>query len=195
MTYSLNEFLIKNNIRIISGFAGIGKSTLAKSHPNNFIDLDSSQFSWKDYNQNLDKESAKGTFKKRNENFEHDYVSAIKKCIYENPNKIILISQHQTVRDELAKNNIRFSLAFPQIEDKTEFISRYQARGNNEKFISLLQKNWENWIGALYKDTQASAHIHLNSYLSEAQPSSIRICINKTKLYNHMQNHNQNSKE
>ncbi|MBR6674470.1 MAG: hypothetical protein IKL32_00940 [Alphaproteobacteria bacterium] len=167
MAHSLNKLFLNNNIYVISGFAGIGKSTLAKLHPEAFIDLDSSQFSWKDYNPNADKEASKGTFKERNENFPQDYVRAIKKCISEHPDKVILISQHQPVRDELVKNNINFVLAFPAMEEKEEFIKRYQSRGNNDKFIELLSQNWTAWIGALQQETQSNGHINLTGYLSE----------------------------
>ena len=176
MTYPLNSFFLNNNIHVISGFAGIGKSTLAKLHPEAFIDLDSSQFSWKDYNPNADKEASKGTFKERNENFAQDYVSAIKKCITEHPDKVILISQHQPVRDELVKNNINFVLAFLAIEEKEEFIKRYQSRGNNNKFIELLSQNWHNWVGALQQENQSNGHINLTGYLSEFIETTVLHC-------------------
>lgn len=183
MSHPINQLFLENQLHVISGFAGIGKSTLAKLHPEAFIDLDSSQFSWKDYNPNTDKEAAKGTFKERNENFASDYVAAIQKCITEHPDKVILISQHQPVRDELVKKGIKFALAFPAIEEKEEFIRRYQSRGNNDKFITLLSQNWEAWIGALQQEKQSNGHINLTGYLSEfvtsIAPSSPTIVLGK----------------
>ena len=64
---------------IISGFAGIGKTTFCKKFKNS-IDLESSDFHWiyEEDALNMDKEKRKGTTKKMlNPEWPENYVKAI----------------------------------------------------------------------------------------------------------------------
>jgi hypothetical protein len=38
---------------------------------------------------------------------------------------------------------------YPSVEKKSEFIQRYTNRGNDQKFISMMEENWENWISEI----------------------------------------------
>jgi hypothetical protein len=37
-------------------------------------------------------------------------------------------------------------LVYPNREIKDEYIQRYKDRGNNDAFVDLLDKNWDNWM-------------------------------------------------
>jgi hypothetical protein len=58
----------------------------------------------------------------------------------------ILVSSHKDVRDVLLKKGIPFVLVYPNREIKDEYIQRYKDRGNNDAFVDLLEKNWDNWM-------------------------------------------------
>ncbi len=135
---------------IISGFAGIGKTTLQKNNPS-VIDLESSDYKWiyQDENtESMDKEMRKGvTNRVKNPLWPLNYV----KDIIEKSNEyeIVLISQDKDKRDCLKENNCEYYVCFPKKECKQDFINRYKSRGNNEKFIELVSQNFDDWIDAL----------------------------------------------
>lgn len=41
---------------------------------------------------------------------------------------------------------IPFVLVYPNKDIKDEYIQRYKDRGNNDAFVELLTKNWDNWM-------------------------------------------------
>lgn len=135
------------NTQIISAFPGCGKSHLYKNNGDKIIlDSDSSKF---------DKT-----------NFPQNYIQHIKDNI--GKADIILVSSHKEVRDELVKNNIDFTLVYPQIDTKLEYIERYIQRGSPESFINLLNNNWENWISELEAQTNCKKLVLKgNQYLSD----------------------------
>ena len=138
---------------VISGFAGIGKTTLQKNYPN-VIDLESSDFKWIYQNEDIElmnEEKRKGiTERVRNPLWPYNYVKVIMQKL--NEYDIVLISQDNEVRDCLKENNCKYYACFPQKECKEEFIQRYINRGNNEKFINLISNNFEDWIDALMNE-------------------------------------------
>jgi hypothetical protein len=58
----------------------------------------------------------------------------------------ILVSSHKDVRDALVKKGIPYVLVYPNRDIKDEYIKRYKDRGNNDAFVDLLDKNWDNWM-------------------------------------------------
>ena len=135
---------------IISGFAGIGKTTLQQNYTN-VIDLESSDFKWIYPNQdiqNMDKETRKAiSTRVQNPLWPLNYVKEIVQKSQEYD--IVLISQDKDMRDCLKEYGYSYMVCFPKKECKSDFIQRYIARGNNEKFISLISSNFESWIDAL----------------------------------------------
>lgn len=165
MSDTLFDELIKRNIRVISAFAGMGKTTLTEKKSACFIDLESSLYHWKQCSATSEKN--KGTFKEANENWEELYVEAIKKTLMENPNKLVFVCQTPSVRKTLKRAGIPFALAYPPINMKKEFVARYKKRGNNEAFIAVMEAHYEEWIKALEADTDADEKLVVPSYLAD----------------------------
>jgi hypothetical protein len=59
---------------------------------------------------------------------------------------VIFISSHKEVRDALVENDLEFTLVYPDIALKEEYIQRYKNRGNSDAFIDLISNNWDKWI-------------------------------------------------
>jgi hypothetical protein len=115
--------------KLYSGFPGVGKSYLFNNSKLKVLDSDSSTF---------DKSS-----------FPQNYIEHIKQNIGEAD--IILISSHDVVRNALVSEGLPFTLVYPDMSIKDEYIQRYRDRGSNSKFVELLENNWEMWIGELTK--------------------------------------------
>ncbi len=110
----------KNFPTIISGFPGIGKSSVKNSK---VIDLESSYFKkegkwWKGYVDVL-------------ENLYNTLNSEV----------IILIPTHEDIRNELLRRELFFTMIIPANERKEEFLNNYKLRGNTDQFINLLDQN------------------------------------------------------
>ena len=151
---------------VISGFPGIGKSTLF-SKPNTLkvLDSDSSNFSWSEP-------------KVRNPEFPNNYIQHIK----DNQQKVdvILVSSHDIVRNALVEAEILFALVYPDLTMKEEYIQRYIKRGNNEGFVKLLSENYDLWITDLKKQVGAS-HFPLKAgqYLADVMDQIVKIPSNE----------------
>lgn len=133
--------------KLISAFPGCGKSHLFRNAGDKVIlDSDSSTFDKSEFPKN--------------------YITHIK----ENMGKadVILISSHDVVRDALLVNGLKFTLVYPDISIKDEYIQRYVDRGNNDAFVKLLKENWESWISDM-ENQKGCNHIKLKSgeYLSD----------------------------
>ncbi len=117
---------------VISAFPGCGKSHLFRNKGDmKILDSDSSTFDKSQFPQN--------------------YIEHIKSNIGDAD--IILVSSHKEVRDALVDKGINFTLVYPNMDIKDEYIQRYIDRGNDGKFVDLLKQNWENWIGELEQQT------------------------------------------
>lgn len=117
---------------IISGFPATGKSYFndvdADYHPENFsCDSDSSTFCKSDFPSN--------------------YIESIKSKI--GIYKYVFISSHKEVRDALVYAGIPFTLVYPSIGLKDEYLLRLKNRGSNADFIKLIDSNWDNWLTEL----------------------------------------------
>jgi hypothetical protein len=140
--------------KVISAFPGTGKTYL---HQNNtsitILDSDSSMFSW----------SGAGV---RDPNFPSNYIDYIKQRI--GKIDIILVSSHKVVRDELKKYGILYTLVYPDKSLKDEYLKRYRDRGNDEGFINMIDKNWDNFIDELDNETYPQKlKMKANEYLKD----------------------------
>ena len=114
---------------IICGFPGTGKTTMAKSHGGCWVDLESTPFEkdWTRYAKVADHMSRQG---------------------YK-----VMVSTHKELLREFEAAEISYTVVVPPIEDKEEYIARYEHRGNTEEFITLLSDNWEKWIRELISNS------------------------------------------
>jgi wyosine [tRNA(Phe)-imidazoG37] synthetase (radical SAM superfamily) len=98
--------------------------------------------------------------------FPQNYIKHIK----DNLGKadVILVSSHKEVREALVDNQIQFTLVYPEVSNKDEYIQRYIDRGSPEAFVNLLTKNWDMWISEL-EDQNDCSKIKLQDgqYLSD----------------------------
>lgn len=109
---------------IIAGFAGIGKSAVAKTIPN-IVDLESTPF---------------------NKNW--DIYTDVAKHMSDNGHTV-LISCHEELRKTLQDKNIPYLCILPKPSLKEEYVKRYKTRGNKKDFIKSIESNWKNYTTQL----------------------------------------------
>lgn len=125
---------VDKETQVIAGFPGIGKSYYKKKmKDSNVLDSDSSKFSW-------DKKDKS----KRNPDFPKNYIEHIKSNI--GKVDVILVSTHDEVREELEKNDIKYTLVYPDASLKDEYVERYKDRGSDDKFIKFISDGWDKMI-------------------------------------------------
>lgn len=113
--------------KIICGFAGIGKSYLAK-HVAGVVDLESTPFNkiWS------------------------VYVDVAEHMA--NNGYTVLLSCHKELRDELKKRGVNYAVAIPRKSHKSEYIKRYTDRLNTENFVNMFEDNFEKFIDEIEAD-------------------------------------------
>lgn len=129
----------KIETKIVSAFPGTGKTY--------YCNVDISQYDHTPYGYCIDSDSSK--FDK--ENFPANYIEHIKLNI--GRHAIIFVSSHKQVRDALVAEGLPFTLVYPDITLRSQYIDRYRQRGSSEQFIDLIDRNWEEWIRDLEKQT------------------------------------------
>lgn len=123
---------------IIAGFATCGKSTLGKKY-RNVIDLESSNYKFnKNKFNNIPSEERKGTKRKMNKDWPNNYYKAINEAVKKYD--VVLVQLKPEHFDYFDKNNIKYSIAYPNINDWEEVKKKCINRGNNENFIIKLKK-------------------------------------------------------
>ena len=139
---------------IISGFATCGKSVLGKKY-SNVIDLESSNY--KHINTNLENvpvEARKGTKRELNKQWPDNYYKAIREAIKKYD--VVLVQLTPDHLDYFEEHNIKYSIAYPNLNNWEDVEKKCINRGNNENFIrrlknvfvpfyeDCLQRNYEN---------------------------------------------------
>lgn len=110
---------------IISGFAGIGKSTSALM--GDVVDLESTPF-----------REGTGT------NWYELYVKVANHM--KDNGYTVCISAHTEVRKEMQNKNIPYTFVTPSIELKEEYLQRYKDRKNNGAFINSMNKQFGKFV-------------------------------------------------
>lgn len=131
---------------IISGFAGIGKTTAALKY-DNVIDLESSQFFFNLPNNitKKDYEKLKGDSSRLiNPNGLSDYIDAIIEA--KDKYDYVLIAMFPALIQELNNKNIDVQIVLPHIDDIVTYKRRYQDRGNSKNWIDNMIENWNNYL-------------------------------------------------
>lgn len=140
-------------MKIISAFPCTGKSYLFQNTNFKVTDSDSSLFSWESVGV-------------RHKDFPNNYITHIKESIPEFD--IILVSSHKIVRDALVDNGIDFTLVYPSIELKDEYLTRCANRGSPEGFVKMLDANWNNFILEIESEGgYPKVKLTANQYLSD----------------------------
>jgi len=122
---------------IIAGFATCGKSFIGKKY-SNVIDLESSDFKHNNASlENVPIEARKGTKREVNKDWPNNYYKAIMEAvkIYD----VVLVQLKPEHFDYFDKNNIKYSIAYPNINNWEDVKKKCINRGNNEKFIRRLK--------------------------------------------------------
>jgi len=146
--------------KIIAGFPGVGKTKYLQNLPKDFnaLDSDSSKYSWV-LDEKGNKVNGEDGKPMRNPNFIKDYMAHIKSQL--GKQDVIFISTHGDVQKALTENNINYSIVYPSLKQKEQWINRLRGRNdtgglNNEGFLKLVHDNYENWIDAIQKDEFAT---------------------------------------
>src|ERR1700679_2180218 len=114
---------------IISGFLGVGKTSMRVAHPElRILDSDSTDFSWADASKKV-----------RHVEWPDNYVRHVRENV--DFADVICVSSHDVVRAALVRDDLRFVLVYPRIEMRDEYIKRYVDRGSNAAFVELLSNN------------------------------------------------------
>ena len=118
---------------IISGFPGIGKTTVY-NNGYNCTDSDSSKF---------DKA-----------HFPGNYIEHIKNLIQRGDLDYIFVSTHESVRNALVEAGIEFTVVYPEHSLKQEYMARYEGRGSPSAFLDIMSRSWDEFIQGC-SETQA----------------------------------------
>lgn len=133
--------------KVISGFPGVGKSTLF-AQGLNCTDSDSSKFPKDDFPRN--------------------YIQHIRALIEKGEHDYIFVSSHDTVRTALVREGIAFTLVYPSLTLKDEYLQRYKERGSPEAFIKLMDTNWTSFIvGCADQSTCSRVVLQSGQYLAD----------------------------
>jgi hypothetical protein len=146
--------MTKKDTIICAGFPGIGKSYFFNSNKIlKILDSDSSKF--------------------HKDSFPQNYVRHIKKTL--GSFDIILISSHDIVRQELVKQELDFTLIYPNRKLKKEYLERYKKRGDSTTFIELVENNWHKWITELQNQENCKKiELKTGQYLCDIQEKIIK---------------------
>lgn len=121
---------------IISAFATCGKSILGKKY-SNVLDLESSPFK-NIMRTDLSVEEQKGTKREINPLWPQNYYDAIIEATKQYD--IILVQLKPEHFDYFDKHNIKYSIAYPNMNNWKEVKKRCIERGNNDAFIKRLKE-------------------------------------------------------
>lgn len=123
---------------IIAGFATCGKSVLSKKY-RNVIDLESSNYKYNTVGlENVPVEMKKGTKRKLNKDWPYNYYEAIKEAVREYD--VVLVQLTPEHLDYFDENNIKYNIAYPNINHWEVVEKKCVQRGNNENFIRKLKQ-------------------------------------------------------
>lgn len=136
--------------KIYSVFPACGKTWLCEHQEDydlKILDSDSSQFSWVYTDKDEYGEPLDGYRRIRNPNFPANYIKHIK----ENLDKYdcIFVSSHASVREALDEEGIDFTIVYPEMSCKAEWVGRCFIRdktGESGCGAEVMCDNWDQWI-------------------------------------------------
>jgi len=142
-----------SEIRIVSAFAGVGKTTLAAKHPSAFNDLTLGAYKYVIESEvSADSERAKACpDTEMNLDWPNNYIAAIKEVL--KSEKTILIPSDRLVLMLLQFEEVPYYLCYPQRKLKEEYQKRYIARGNSDHFLEVFIGGWDLFMDSLESDS------------------------------------------
>lgn len=158
------------NAKIYSVFPACGKTWLYEHQEDydlKILDSDSSQFSWIECRDTFGKKITKI----RNPDFPANYIKHIKENLgnYD----CIFVSSHASVREALDAEGIDFTIVYPDMSCKAEWVGRCFIRDKNGESgcgPDIMCDNWEQWIlecfetGIDHEEIVLHAGEHLSDY-------------------------------
>ena len=161
-------------MRIIAGFAGVGKSTYCRKNPNA---LDFEVMPYKYINFQAVAASAAGEEIKARadlilrEGWQEDYYKALLESYQRNPDKVYVIPTVAGILKRLERGQIPFLLVYPAKDLKEAYRERYLARGNSQEFLDVFIGHWDAWMYNVRRC--GGVHLELSKgdvYLSDILP-------------------------
>lgn len=130
--------------KVISVFAGLGKTTVGNKYPN-VCDLQSSPYRC-DYS-NIKKEDYEKMKYDNSRIINPDWPNNYLKAILDAKEKyeLVLVPSSLDVRDLLVENNIEFLFVLPDYDSKDILLKRYKDRNNNIDMINDVMNNFDTW--------------------------------------------------
>ncbi len=148
--------------KIICGYPGVGKSTVAANRTD-IVDAESSGFSHPFNPETFVQEVSS--------EFPMNYVEHIKKLASKiGGYEYVLVSCHKEVREELDAQGIPYVVVIPEIECKNEYMKRYLKRGDKSEFIAQMYANWEDWHKEIEQNAPAVIHLSAGETLADILP-------------------------
>ena len=124
---------------IICGFAGIGKSYVAKGKKG-FVDLESTPF-------------------QKNWDLYADVAVHMAKNGYR-----VMVSCHKELRGKLKEKGADYRVYVPLKIEKYSYLQRYKDRGDDEQFLKLFEDNFEKFIDEIEESEDNIFWLH-NKFL------------------------------
>ena len=130
--------------KVISVFAGLGKTTVGNKYPN-VCDLQSSPFRC-DYS-NIKKEDYEKMKYDNSRIINPDWPNNYLKAILDAKEKyeLVLVPSSLDVRNLLIDNNIDFLFVLPSTDCREILLQRYKDRGNSVEMINDVMYNFDTW--------------------------------------------------
>ena len=151
---------------IIAAYAGCGKTTFAKNHPDVCIEVASMPYARilpiikEETNKNFEREKA-ADYHVNNPIYPLNMIATVLEL--EKQYKYVIIPTVQTAIEILQKDyNRSVILCYPEDELEDEYRKRYLLRGNTETFCQIFADGMQNFLSGL-KDNKAAYHFVLKS--------------------------------
>ena len=131
-------------IKVISVFAGLGKTTVGEKYPN-VCDLRSSAYRC-DYSHIKEEDYEKMKCVENripNPDWPNNYVKALKEAMKQYD--LVLVPSNLDIRNLLIENNIPFLFILPSLDSRELLLKRYQKRGNSEDLIRNVMEYFDTW--------------------------------------------------
>lgn len=154
------------NIKVISVFAGLGKTTVAQKYPN-VCDLRSSLYRC-DYSNIKEEDYEKMKCVRNripNPNWPNNYLKSLKDAIEKYD--LVLVPSNPDIRDLLMENDIPFLFILPSFESRNLLFKRYQDRGNSEELIHSVMEYFDTWSRNQEDYSYPIMILEKNQYLEE----------------------------